>query len=141
MQEFDTAEEQFWPVAELNVLVLENIISTQEANETNVGDYVDGQTVLTSLARVKEKVACTFDDDKDHDGIKDYADSCYLTYNPSQRDLDGDKIGDVCDDDIDGDTVKNPIGIVDDDGNIDTKKMIEYKDTIDNCLININTDQ
>ncbi len=141
MREFDTAQEQFWPVAELNILVLEDIISADEADSINVGDYVDGTTVLTSLARVKEKVACVYDDDKDKDGIKDYADSCYLTYNPTQRDLDNDGIGDVCDDDIDGDTVKNPIGVVDDNGNINTKVIAEYPDPIDNCLFTINTDQ
>lgn len=141
MQEFDTAEEQFWPVAELNILVLENIITSQEADDINVEDYVDGETVIRSLAQVKEKVACTFNDDKDFDGIKDYNDNCYLTYNPSQRDQDADRIGDVCDDDIDGDTVKNPVGIVDDEGNINTEKMKEYEDTMDNCLFIVNTDQ
>ena len=67
MREFDTAEEDFRPVAELNILVLENILTDDEANDVNVGAYVDGQTVLTSLAQVKEKVACNFDDDKDKD--------------------------------------------------------------------------
>ncbi|MEI7477542.1 MAG: thrombospondin type 3 repeat-containing protein [bacterium] len=44
---------------------------------------------------------CVDSNDQDHDGIPDYKDSCYLTYNPTQRDTDGDGIGDVCDDDID----------------------------------------
>lgn len=141
MREFATAKEQSWPVAELNILLLENIISNTEANSINVNDYVDGATVLRSLAQVKEKVSCIYDDDKDKDGVKDYQDSCYLTYNPLQKDLDNDGIGDVCDDDIDGDGVKNPIGVVDENGNIDTKKIIEYPGTIDNCLFDVNADQ
>lgn len=86
-------------------------------------------------------MACTFDDDKDHDGIKDYNDNCYLHYNPSQKDLDKDRIGDVCDDDIDGDTVKNPIGIVDDAGNINGDILKKNKEKMDNCLFIVNTDQ
>lgn len=141
MLEFNTAKEQYWPVAELNILVLEGIITDDEADDVNVGNFVDGKTVLSSLSQVKEKVACTFDDDKDHDGIKDYNDNCYLHYNPSQKDLDKDRIGDVCDDDIDGDTVKNPIGIVDDAGNINGDILKKYKEKMDNCLFIVNTDQ
>ena len=141
MQEWQTSKENSWPVAELNVLALEWIISDEEANDLNVEAYVDGRTVLESLSRVKEKVACTFDDDQDKDGIKDYDDSCYLHYNPSQKDRDNDTIGDVCDDDIDGDTVKNPIWIVDEDGNINTRVLSAFTGRNDNCLFDVNTDQ
>lgn len=120
MREWETAQQAFWPVAELNVLVLENIITAEEANDINVNDFVDGQTVLTALAQVKEKVVCELSNDQDHDGIEDYKDNCYLTYNPSQKDTDADGIGDVCDTDIDDDGIINPTNIIDDKGNINT---------------------
>ncbi len=37
--------------------------------------------------------------DRDQDGIPDSEDNCPDTYNPDQSDMDGDGIGDVCDDD------------------------------------------
>ena len=43
------------------------------------------------------------DDDSDGDGIADVDDTCVDTPNPDQSDIDGDGIGDDCDDDKDGD--------------------------------------
>ncbi len=45
--------------------------------------------------------------DKDGDGISNENDNCPGVFNPGQEDLDGDLIGDLCDDDIDGDGVIN----------------------------------
>ncbi|WP_197041593.1 thrombospondin type 3 repeat-containing protein, partial [Chondromyces apiculatus] len=43
--------------------------------------------------------------DADGDGVQDAVDNCPAVYNPSQADLDGDGLGDVCDPDDDGDGV------------------------------------
>lgn len=47
------------------------------------------------------------DTDTDGDGVYDNQDNCKSTYNPDQSDIDGDGIGDACDDDIDGDGILN----------------------------------
>ncbi|MEO0338283.1 MAG: thrombospondin type 3 repeat-containing protein [Bacteroidota bacterium] len=47
--------------------------------------------------------------DTDQDGISDDQDNCPLAANPDQQDLDGDGIGDSCDDDIDGDGISNEV--------------------------------
>lgn len=46
--------------------------------------------------------------DQDKDGIPDDTDNCPAIANPDQKDLDGDKLGDACDNDRDGDGVSNP---------------------------------
>ena len=47
------------------------------------------------------------DGDRDNDGVLDVVDNCLLTANASQRDIDADGLGDVCDDDIDDDGFVN----------------------------------
>lgn len=58
--------------------------------------------------------------DADGDGLLDEVDNCPIHPNADQRDLDGDGLGDVCDDDMDGDGVLN---------------------AVDNCLTVPNVDQ
>jgi len=45
--------------------------------------------------------------DTDSDGIPDESDNCPDIYNPNQSNLDGDSLGDLCDDDIDNDGYLN----------------------------------
>lgn len=52
-------------------------------------------------------VAGQFSPDTDGDGILDPGDNCVDIVNPDQSDIDGDGIGDVCDDDIDDDGILN----------------------------------
>ena len=47
--------------------------------------------------------------DLDQDNIVDSLDNCTMIANTDQADLDGDGIGDVCDDDIDGDMLANDL--------------------------------
>ncbi len=138
MQEIGKIRQGYRPIAELNLLYTQDIIDIDENTRKNTDKNIDGETVLQTLYALNKKIDCTFNNDYDCDGLENAKDSCPNIYNPSQKDTDKDGIGDVCDDDIDGDNIKNPIGIVDDNGNINIAKR--NKD-IDNCLFVINTDQ
>lgn len=138
MKEIGKIKEGYRPVAELNLLANQNIIDIDQSLRKNIDKNIDGKTVLQTLFHLNDKVNCAFNNDYDCDSIENTKDKCPNTYNPHQRDTDNDNIGDVCDDDIDGDDIKNPIGIVDDQGKIDISKRTK---DIDNCLFIINTDQ
>ena len=64
------------------------------------GSQSSGAVQLT-LASPEEPEA----PDADGDGVEDALDNCPATSNPGQEDLDGDGIGDVCDEDTDGDGI------------------------------------
>jgi hypothetical protein len=81
--------------------------------------------------------------DTDHDGWDDSVDNAPRNYNPTQRDMDADGIGDVADSDIDADGLENLLddyptrvgsGPFDDDG--DT-----VEDSLDNAPTFVNPDQ
>ena len=131
-------KEGSWPVAELNLLSKQQIINLDDAAKFNIWDLIDGQLVIKIFANMNDLIGCAFINDYDCDGIPNSQDSCPNVYNPHQTDTDKDWIWDVCDDDIDGDWAKNPIGIVDDNWRI----VIRLWDkTMDNCLFVKNTDQ
>jgi len=138
MQEVGTIKQWYRPVAELNVLSKQSIINIDQSLWMNTNKNIDGKTVLETLFKLNGKVNCAFNNDYDCDGINNAEDNSPNTYNPSQKDTDNDGIGDVLDDDIDNDGIKNPIGIVDDEGKIDISKRTE---NTDNCLFIINTNQ
>ncbi len=94
--------------------------------------------------------------DKDGDGVLNAEDNCVNTSNPDQEDLDGDGIGDTCDDDIDGD------GFLNANDNCPTTPNADQEDTdndgvgdlcetdidgdgipnaFDNCPLDFNSDQ
>lgn len=138
MQEVGKIKQWYWPVAEVNLLYNQDIINIDQNQRKNIDKNIDGKTVIETLFKLNGKISCAFNNDYDCDGNDNAKDSCPNAYNPHQTDTDNDTIGDVCDDDIDGDGIMNPIGIVDDEGNIDISKRNK---TIDNCLFVMNTGQ
>ena len=116
----------------------QNIITINQAQWADIGSLVDGATVVDILDKVNGKIQCTFNNDYECDGLDNPHDNCPNAYNPSQKDTDNDGIGDVCDDDIDGDGSKNPVGIVDELGRINIRLRTG---TMDNCLFIGNSNQ
>lgn len=95
------------------------------ANDPADFDEIDGQLGLLDLCYIDETTGeevCLDLDDWDADGVDDNADNCPFTFNPSQRDTDGNGKGDACDfgDDWDGDGIP---------------------DAEDNCVFDANADQ
>jgi hypothetical protein len=82
--------------------------------DTRIHDAIPGKVALMIAQKVFPYIACSFDGDYDCDGKLNTQDTCPYIYNPRQMDTDKDTIGDVCDPDIDNDTIPNPINIVDD---------------------------
>jgi hypothetical protein len=126
-QSFGEIKQGFWPVSELNILYKEGVLPKEETH--NVYANINGKEALTILYYVFQNFSkCSFNLDYDCDGIPNTQDNCPYDYNPNQLNLNGNGKGNVCDDDIDGDGQKNPIGIVDDNDNIIISKRDENAD-------------
>ena len=80
--------------------------------------------------------------DTDSDTIYDYQDNCPLIPNTNQSDFDGDRLGDVCDPDMDGDGTDNEFDAFPLDpsetGDADSDTV---GDNSDNCVNDANTNQ
>ena len=118
-QSFGIIGTWYWPVSELNILYKEWIISLEDAQK--VAEFPDmkwNEAIRIFSAVYDNYSSCSFNVDYDCDWVMNWKDNCPYVFNPNQYDLDGDRIWNVCDDDIDGDWKKNPVWIVDDDNHV-----------------------
>lgn len=138
MRTFWQIAQAYWPVSELNILYNQEIIDVQRARNIDIYANIDGQTALDIFYKLYTNIQCSFDNDYDCDGIVNAEDNCPYDYNPSQKDTAKNGIGDVCDEDIDGDGIKNPRWIVDETWRINVRLLPQNQD---NCLFTPNTDQ
>lgn len=122
----------------LAVLVQANIIPEVDAHRFQPNSFVPWSVLQSYVPAVQHGLACTPETDYDADGVPNERDNCPYTYNPNQRNTDADTLGDVCDDDIDGDGVSNAVGVVDDAGNLIPELLKQSKD---NCLFVANENQ
>ncbi len=115
------------------------------------GDICDDWDPTTTGDMIDENCECVGRPDTDMDGIADDEDNCPLMANNSQKDSDEDGIGDVCEDDLDGDGVPDDIdcdprdssivltiGSICDDGDSLTINDVVTIDCI--CLGNLDSD-
>ncbi len=111
----------------LNILYKENFISLPDAVNFNPDKIVSWNMLINWLYKLQFSSKCKIDKDYDKDWINNSLDNCVYSYNPNQKDTDKDWIWDVCDDDINNDWIKNPVGIVDDEWNIVREKLKNWK--------------
>ena len=79
-----------------------NVVEAISSVQTGQGDQPVNDVVIEEAYATHH-----FDWDSDHDNVANDDDNCPDVSNPQQNDTDMDSIGDVCDDDIDGDGVDN----------------------------------
>jgi len=79
------------------------------------------------------------DIDTDGDGFVDQADNCPNVDNPNQKDLDGDGIGNLCDEDEDGDGILIPQDLCPKDVDLWSSNIVNDYDQ-DGCIDNVNDD-
>ncbi|MDA8977638.1 thrombospondin type 3 repeat-containing protein [bacterium] len=80
--------------------------------------------------------------DSDGDGVLDLNDNCITTHNSNQLNIDGDSVGNACDDDLDGDFVDNILDAFPNDPNEQNDTDSDgIGDNSDNCTATFNTDQ
>lgn len=102
-----------------NNIELDETFDVTLGNITNLGAGIDANALTASTAAITATIS-NDDIDTDIDGVLDRNDNCPNDANADQSDIDGDNIGDVCDNDTDGDNIN---------------------DSTDNCPLIANADQ
>jgi hypothetical protein len=100
--------------AQLNILIQAKLISKEQSSRKRFQVLLrdDITSLLTTVKTLYVQCDMTISD-YDGDAILNRQDRCPYAYDPRQQDTDADGVADVCDDDIDGDGVKNVLGVVD----------------------------
>lgn len=115
----------------------EGVVSILQADAIKPYDIATSKQLLSYLYKLYELnpqgASCRFDLDYDKDLVRNHQDNCPIVRNPSQSNMDNDSYGDVCDTDIDGDGILNPIGLVNDAGFINPTLYRNTQVTYDNC--------
>ncbi len=80
-----------------------------ECDDDIDGDGVSNADEIAANTKVWDELSFPMmgQNDQDNDGFSDSTDNCLTIHNPGQWDKDGDKVGNECDDDIDGDGFSN----------------------------------
>lgn len=94
-----------------------------DMDDDNIGDVCDGDIDGDGFANENDAFPMDATEwaESDNDGIGDNADNCPQISNADQADMDEDGMGDVCDEDIDGDGVNND----DDDFPTDASETVD----------------
>ncbi len=102
------------------------VYSYDSVGRLKLADYGGGNTIAYAYDNAGNvtQINTVAVDDQDGDSVPDETDNCPMLANTDQKDLDNDKLGDVCDDDRDGDGVANAQDTFPDDANesLDTDK-------------------
>jgi len=124
--------------------------------DTGLYVWVAAAGALSSAPDTVSIIVVPVNDDDDGDTILDLSDNCPLVSNTDQANLDGDLVGDACDEDLDGDTIVNledncPAAANGDQANADTDPAGDacdldddgdgWDDLEDNCPLVANADQ
>ncbi len=117
----------------LNVLINAGVFA-KETKLWNRFDLVERTTIDTVLGNLEQIISCetSWKTDYDGDGLVNRKDVCPYIYDRLQNDLDKDWIGDVCDDDVDGDGIKNELWVIDAWGSLVPKLALM---STDNCIL------
>lgn len=142
MIDFQNIKEGQRPLAELNILLKEWVLNIVQADSIKPYEAAWSKQLLEYFYKIQQRNSCIFDTDYDKDGVSNHQDNCPVIRNPSQFNNDADKFGDVCDEDIDGDGIINPLWLVNDFWFINPSISISGNSVwYDNCPLTPNTEQ